>query len=82
VFTGFGNFVNCIDDGVVGNECGDPAPSYARYWDMRVNCVVTPYGIDDYKAHDGDELSFTYETLVTGTAPAASASHTPVDCLG
>lgn len=80
---GLGHFVDCIDDGSpLGNECGDPAPTYARYWDMRVNCVVTSYGVDDYRAKAGDELSFTFETLVTGTVPAASADHAPTDCTG
>jgi hypothetical protein len=77
---GEAHFVSCIDDGTVGEECADPAPTYARYWDMRVNCTVTMYGVDDYKAHAGDELSFTYETYPTSLV-TASPEHPPTDCM-
>lgn len=77
---GIGHFVDCINDGVNGSRCGDPTPTYARYWDMRVNCVVTDYGVDDYRAKNRDELSFTYESFVTSLV-TFSAEHLPTDCI-
>lgn len=71
----FGRFLSCIN-----NICGDAV----NFWAMRENynvanartpvCPSTDYGIDDFRAAGGDELSFTYETaatfLVPGVCPA------------
>ena len=71
-FTG-GHFLDCVDDGVNGNRCGDPAPSYLRYWAMRLQCTATAYGVDDYKAVAGDELTFSYEVSWAYGVPTPQA---------
>ncbi|HWG89944.1 MAG TPA: DUF4430 domain-containing protein [Candidatus Thermoplasmatota archaeon] len=56
----FGRFLTCID-----GTCGGPLePTYTlyTYWSMSLDGEATPYGIDDYKATDGDALGFTYTT--------------------
>lgn len=71
----FGAFVNCID-----GVCTDPPPTYLRYWAMRDygpeiysggphRCDPTSYGVSDYQAFEGGQLSFTFETFVTGSLP-------------
>lgn len=69
-----GSFVQCID-----GVCGDPAPTYLRYWAMRTDtldlpggrrlCEPTSYGVDSYSASAGAELSFTFESYASGVAP-------------
>lgn len=53
VETSFGNYISCID-----GLCEQAV----LYWAMRENCQFTDYGVDDFHADEGDELSFTYET--------------------
>jgi hypothetical protein len=75
--TSLGNYLDCIDDGRNGNRCGDPYPTFLRFWAMRENCTVTDYGIDGFSAAPGDELSFTYETVATLFVPAFKPENPP-----
>jgi hypothetical protein len=54
-----GTFVDCIS-GVCGKE--DPADVY-WYWGIHLNVAPTPYGVDGYKAKNGDHLMFAYEVF-------------------
>ena len=77
--TSLGTYLDCIDDGTNGNRCGDPYPTFLRFWSMRENCEPTGYGVDGFRAAAGDELSFTYETPATLFAPAFKPETAP-DC--
>lgn len=56
---GFGRFVNCI-----GGVCGGEGPGGYWYWGMHLQGVPTCYGVDDYRAANGDHLMFAYQTFV------------------
>lgn len=53
----FGSLLHCID-----RVCGDADPLRAAcwYWSMHLNGVPTDYGIDGYRAANGDVLSFVF----------------------
>jgi hypothetical protein len=55
-FAGFGTFLQCID-GVCGGR--DPRGAACWYWAMTENGVMTDYGVDGFRAGNGDVLSFT-----------------------
>ncbi len=56
-FAGLGNFVNCID-----SVCSGPDPNKAGcwFWGMFENGLLTEYGVDGFRAAEGDVLSFAY----------------------
>ena len=56
-FAGLGNFVNCIDA-----VCSGPDPKKAGcwFWGMLENGLLTDYGVDGFRAAEGDVLSFAY----------------------
>ncbi len=53
----FGTFLHCID-GVCGDA--DPLGAGCWYWAMHLNGMPTEYGLDGYRAADGDVLSFVF----------------------
>jgi hypothetical protein len=56
-YTGFGTFVDCIDE-----VCGQfLTGSAGTYWNMYENGTSTAYGVDGFAADSGDELVFAYQ---------------------
>jgi hypothetical protein len=63
--TQFGYFVDCINE-----ICGETATGmYLTYWGMYENGVTTTYGVSDFRAAAGDELTFAYTTWAGCVAP-------------
>lgn len=66
----FGYYIACINE-----VCGDETSGmYATYWGMYENGVATGYGVSDFRAAPGDDLTFAYTTwagclLPTGCLP-------------
>jgi hypothetical protein len=62
--TAYGRYLNCIN-GICAQAVNPVPNSYwgiGTFWQMRENGDETGYGIDDFEAQSGDELSFTYLT--------------------
>lgn len=58
-FSGFGTFVQCIDE-----VCGNAGTgTVGTYWNMYENGVSTAYGVDGFSADNGDELGFSYRAF-------------------
>lgn len=57
-FGEFGRFLDCIDGVCAG---GDPAGAGCWFWAMHENGLPTAYGVDGFRAADGDVLSFLLE---------------------
>ena len=55
-YPGLGRFVRCIN-----GLCGIDRPVFLTYWAMYENRGYTPYGVDGFKANQGDELAFVYK---------------------
>lgn len=54
----FGTFISCINE-----VCGAPKEAlYLTYWEMSKNGHCTDYGVSDFSAANGDELTFDYTT--------------------
>lgn len=60
----FGTYLSCLND-----VCGDTTSGlYLTYWSMYENGAYTDYGVDGFRAADGDELTFAYKEGVSWVA--------------
>jgi hypothetical protein len=72
---GQGKFLQCLDDGINGNRCGDPGPGYLRYWAFREDCnYVQDHGLEGFVATPNKELSLTYEISYAFAVPAITTA--------
>lgn len=72
---GTGKFLQCLDDGINGNRCGDPGPGYLRYWAFREDCnYVQDHGLEGFVATANKELSLTYEISYAFAVPAITTA--------
>lgn len=54
----FGAFISCINE-----VCGAPPEAlWLTYWEMAVDGVCSTYGVSDFRAAEGKQLTFSYTT--------------------